>query len=986
MAWFNYLKENGFLDPSKNPASVSTENGDEIPFWGVLDYVEKLAETFSNSENMEFIPDVLDFIKNVSEKPVDNYKTFSRIIRILSLIPNKYVTAEYLSFIPVWLDSRYDTMLQTHELFNSLLPKFLSDNSSLEDIGKAEIILTHSFKLKKNRSNLLGDGYSIYTYDSPLYLYYVNHYFNDEKQIKITAEKCGNVPFYALLNSVNILIRDTPITGKETVGDIAYSFLITRNFENLTITVNKIENEVQIEIINQVIDNYLDKGPVEQWLDKFLRDIFKEQEIRESLYERILEKIVFNLNNDLISIFGYDGIKDLDDEVRNSSKTVTVFSLLLRNWLVEMSNKPDLASINEVFRDLIENHRYNIPFFKRMILYVVAENWENLKFWFWYLIDEDDPLQIFTEGAYKLELYHLLYKIAKKLTDIEVQKLQFVLDKGPQEQKYYTPEKEIWQHRWLDALKENDIFAKQFHEITVKNNMKTDYSNEGKITVRVGNISPFTADEILSMPPETLIEQILGFDSTNRWEGPSIDGFADEIKIAVKSNPDYFTLILADLNDAGYIYINNILYGLTDAWKSGNNFDWHKVLEFCMNYITSDNFIHNRIKNNDEIKTAKDWVYDSIAYLIIAGIQNDNQSIDTNLFPAVKDILLYMINICEEEQTDWDYETDFVLYSINTSRGKLFRALLEYSLKTARTCAANDNEIKWETDIKSIFTTSLVENSTEAYTLLGMYFRQFMYLDNSWLLENVSSINVCEDKSWLAFIKGLAYSNAVSKEYYIVIRPIYEKVIENNAFDKKTAKGLMRHLFAYYLWDYDSAKETSLLYELLNSDINADLLNQIIAVLVQNRKALMEENRYSEDEISLKIFPLWEILAEKIKRITDRKSLDLLQNIIYLNDYVEELNSENFSLVYSNFELFSDVRSNIYNVKNLVQWSKNSPADLVGKISQMLNFEYVHNQNLITELTEYLYSNDQKAAANNLVNNFAMNGFDFLRDLFQKYN
>jgi hypothetical protein len=983
MAWFNYLKEQGFFNPSNNPAPIKVQNGYDIPNWEILNYLEQIAASFSRSENLELVPEVLAFIKSVTENPVDNYKTYYSIIKIISMIPNESVDEVYLHYIPLWVNSKFDTTLQTNEICASLLPKFLSTESDL-DIKKAEIILSCLFELKKIQTDQHGDGYSLYTYESPFYLYHLNHYFIDHKQVDIVAEKCSINPLYKLMNSVNILLRDTKASAQVINENITYNFTIVKNFDNLKIQVEKIESNQSEEIFNHEVTEYLDKNS--DWLFSHLKNIFNTCEIDESLFDEIFEKLDFNLKNDISSLFGYDGIKDLDEEVRNSGKTITAFSLILRDWLTTLANDPHSKSIHQIFTDFLETPRYDIPFFKRMLLYVVAQNWNSLRSWFWKIIENDDQFQIFSRDCYKLELYYLLSSIAHKLEQHEAEKIIAILDQGPQERKLYTPDKGYWQHRWLHALKENKNFSELYKKNNDQNTFKQDYANEGRIQVRIGNVSPFSIDEISDMTEEMLVNKILNFENKSNWDEPNIDGFADELEKAVDINPEKYTSILNNLYDAGYIYIYHILSGFASAWKADRDFNWEEVLEFCLNYISSDAFVKNQIPNNDEVKSNKNWVYGNIASLISTGCQNDQHSIGSNSLPKVQELLLKIIPQVQLKDIDAGVETDFVMYSINSTYGKLLRSVIDLSLKLARDPDNENKENKWEKNLNTVYNQSLKEGSYEAFTFLGMYFQQFMFLNDGWLRKKLKEIDPDDNNFWLAFMRGLPYSRPLSKEYYKIIYPCYLLGIEKKIFEQRHGKGLLRHLFAYYLWNYEDTFEKSLIFILINTEASANVIGQLITMILQQQKITKNDAFEGYGDFFSKTLIIWKALNEKIKDFTDPKDFDLFRNILYLNDSLESLNNENFSLIDENIDLFSDYHSNIGLMNNVLRWSNNSPVELISKLSEKLKFDYIHDQNAVIELTEYLYKNNKHETANKIANKLAMNNYDFLTPLYQKYN
>jgi len=141
MAWLDFIIEKGYLDPEQNPDPVLVSNGFSIPRWESLTYLERISEEIKKGQKHELIDTILKVIKNVSEHPKDNYHTWYVFIKILSNIPKEKVPASIFDYIPVWFNSRFDTMLQSSEVIHKLLPQLLPDKPSVEDALKAESIL-----------------------------------------------------------------------------------------------------------------------------------------------------------------------------------------------------------------------------------------------------------------------------------------------------------------------------------------------------------------------------------------------------------------------------------------------------------------------------------------------------------------------------------------------------------------------------------------------------------------------------------------------------------------------------------------------------------------------------------------------------------------------------------------------------------------------------------------------------------------------------
>ncbi|HOF07542.1 MAG TPA: hypothetical protein P5301_04810 [Bacteroidales bacterium] len=152
--WFIPLMKGGYFNPNPDTQPQETEKGNFfIPQWNVLPYLEKVSQQVDKPENEKYIEELIKIIKDVTEyhiknnKALDNYRTWSSFVKILCNIPNDKIPNDIIDLIPIWLDSRFDTLLQGSEITTNLLPKFLTDNSN--DIKKAEKIIDYITALKE---------------------------------------------------------------------------------------------------------------------------------------------------------------------------------------------------------------------------------------------------------------------------------------------------------------------------------------------------------------------------------------------------------------------------------------------------------------------------------------------------------------------------------------------------------------------------------------------------------------------------------------------------------------------------------------------------------------------------------------------------------------------------------------------------------------------------------------------------------------------
>ncbi|MCK4377156.1 MAG: hypothetical protein KAV97_02975 [Actinomycetia bacterium] len=146
--WFYPLKEKGYFSPEKAPGVKPAEKeGYYVPQWNVLPYLERISQQVNVQGNEKYIDELLKIIKEISNyqdskgQHIDNYRTWRYFVKILLKLPNNKIPMEIIELIPIWLNSKFDTMLPGSQIAMKLLPKFLTDD--LSDIKKAEKIIEY---------------------------------------------------------------------------------------------------------------------------------------------------------------------------------------------------------------------------------------------------------------------------------------------------------------------------------------------------------------------------------------------------------------------------------------------------------------------------------------------------------------------------------------------------------------------------------------------------------------------------------------------------------------------------------------------------------------------------------------------------------------------------------------------------------------------------------------------------------------------------
>jgi hypothetical protein len=263
--WFFPLKERGFFKPEKAPGPKPAEEKGSyyVPEWNVLIYLERISRQINTPDNEKYIDELLDIIKKVSNlvnskgERIDNYRTWYYFIKMLANIPNERIPHDVIELIPLWLESRFETSIQGEAITTQLLPKFLNDQSTADDIKKAEKIISYitdikTIPLDKEKAKLYGrKGEYKFKFDS----YWLEKMF-DKHQNQI-AEKCAFNIVEDLVEKIRRMLKSKEDKAYES---FYLSELISEPIDLLTKALKNILNEkakIEPEEIKALLVSFL---------------------------------------------------------------------------------------------------------------------------------------------------------------------------------------------------------------------------------------------------------------------------------------------------------------------------------------------------------------------------------------------------------------------------------------------------------------------------------------------------------------------------------------------------------------------------------------------------------------------------------------------------------------------------------------------------------------------------------------------------------
>lgn len=995
MAWFNFIKEAGYFAPENNPEPVRVKDGFQIPYWDVLEYLEKLSIQIKIGEDIELTDDLLEVITNVSANPKDNYRTWYMFIKILSNIPNEKIPLEILHFIPVWLSGKFDTMLQSSELCDKLLPKFLNDEPTEDDIKKAELILHYLFQVEKADIKDIWEKEGK-SYISRVYLHFLSSKLKKGNLIPKIAKYCSSNIILELGRTLKFLLLDYPNGVNTLLNDREKEYEIKINIEkeNLLISSKMRNDEIVSEAI--ILENWEEKN--EEELRQELISILKQQGINYTPTDNnddTFHRLNYALNDDLTSAFGFKSIRKLGDRYSDNEKLLYVLLLIFRDLLDEKAGLFPEETVS-LLRTFCFDKKYDLPVYKRISLYVVCENWETTKSLFWELTKDNDALHLFSNYKYQKELYDLLNRTQEALEEDEKEILTRIIYKGEQEDVNTEDEnhKEYWQLRWYAALRDIAPFKEKY--LTLSESLKVThahYENLGEIKYRSGSISPISEEDLLEKSNQEIVEYIKTFRPKDRWEGPDVSGLAETFGNAVKTQPEKFANEIDLYVDIGYIYSYHMLNAFGEAWKKQKRFNWEKVLRYCLQTLESEKFYSGELKvENDTWNATSEWVEGSIAHLITDGLRDDNNAFDITLLPLAKQIFQIIVNKLQRVDNIKETNMDYPTYSLNSLAGKSLRALFDYSLHRARNLYKYENKGKWEPEIKALFENALGKGIIDAFILEGEYFEQFYFLDKDWIVEQIKQHYTSEKREWIAFMSGLVFGNPPStKELYLLFYPHYERAIDNN-FNQKSFhdNGLARHLTAFYFWNFETLASEKLLFKFLNNS-TPDKVNDLISFIWQQEQYYKNLSEIEKQEFQQIILELWKYLADKYENASVEEEQNNLTHLTHWIIFVPELNDTYTQLIVKSCKYLDKVYLTYTLLEKLVilkdKGNPNTAAKSIGKILSSLSFnEYMsdNNKDDIKDLVSFLFAHGQNEIAADFCNMLASNHQQyFLRDIYE---
>lgn len=459
------------------------------------------------------------------------------------------------------------------------------------------------------------------------------------------------------------------------------------------------------------------------------------------------------------------------------------------------------------------------------------------------------------------------------------------------------------------------------------------------------------------------------------WEASLASSFTR----TVKENSVKFSTNLSPFLDASREFQHALLDGLYQSWKSGEEFEWEELLNFALAIVESKKFWEETFETPPNFRN---WIVRKAAELIEIGTRDDAHSFDKSLLPLAEKILLIL---AENDKSEPSMDIDLVNAVLNSSKGAILSAMINYSLR----CARLEEKPKWAESIKEHFEERIcrrVEPSVELYVIMGLYLHNIYYLDKDWARDYVNMIFPKDDQIyWEAAMTGYLFASAkMYKEIYDILKKNghYQKALNTRFSQEVSTRRVVEHIGLAYLNDFEGLDDKDSLVRELIEKGDLRYVSTLSLFFWRGRGELSIEQRD-------KILRLWEHIVAALSYVEDDPQIsEAYSNLFRWIDLLKELDERTVELLKASVRHMREARYSMFLVDSLLEHVDRTPNE-VGQIFLELlktgNLPFYKEENIL-KLVETLYNKGEKETADRICQMYWDKELFFLKEIYDKYN
>jgi len=652
---------------------------------------------------------------------------------------------------------------------------------------------------------------------------------------------------------------------------------------------------------------------------------------------------------------------------------------------------PEVEILGEKVKSLLSEEH---PIFKRIAFHLINKHYATLKDLFW--ASKDNPLDVLAIH----EIYELIEGHCKKFSDTEIDKLLDWIET----KKYPVPEdvekdneklNKFLAYRkkeWLSALEELKNINKKISDKFEYYNKIFPYEIDHpgfpswSESGAVGYESPISSTELCSKTNQEIAEDLKNFKDEGKfvWGELTEISMTETFKQCVTSNPSKFSKELGPFLEVPPIYVLRLLWGLAEVWRNNQDFAWDKLLDFMWQLIEPDSFWAESYEKDK--KSYRRSIIQAIADLIKEGTRSDDHAFNPDLLPKAKKILL---RLSEKAESDLGDIINIVTSILNSTKGHIYEALVNYSLRYARLYKKAD-AYRWDEEVKSEFNQRLdrkIEPSLEFSVILGRYLPNLIYLDKQWVTENIERIFPKNNPTyWEASMCGyLYYANKVYEVIYKLLKNSgdSERALDTEFKEEFATKRLIQHIGISFITGEESLDDPSSLLVKVLEKSNHEQLRELTGFLWTFRgTTLMPDQK-------IKVKQLWGEIIDAIgDKLNQSEYRPLVTNLCRWLALVDEIDDEIFNWMKQLVRYLEKDYCDSFIIEYLLKHIEKTPQKVGDIYIEMLSHGVypTYKEEVIKELVQKLYGTNADLA-DKICNMYGSKGYvEILEDVYKEHH
>ena len=548
--------------------------------------------------------------------------------------------------------------------------------------------------------------------------------------------------------------------------------------------------------------------------------------------------------------------------------------------------------------------------------------------------------------------------------------------------------------KWLSLLLDtgNKEVAAAYQKYDQLHKTNVEAANKGNVATMpksgaIGPVKPVKTEEFSAMSNIEIAAYLQGYTEEDIGM-PVLEGrgLADTLSECVAAHPQRFADNLLPFQRVRNLYQSSVLQGFVTAWREKKEFNWAALLEFIRSILLSKQFWAEQYTEGFNYRN---WVFSTTADLITEGTKDDTHAFDTRLLPLAEEILLILVEKARPSVSNLDNLPTDVL---NSDRGRVFSAMINYVLRFARTNESEYADCRWPYAIRADFTKRLdrsVEPSLEFSYTLGFYLPNLLYLDEQWVFDNIDRIFPQQDENhWQAAFSGYLLRR-VREESYLLLKAHghYRKALNTHFADTEVMGEFVNHICTGWIENSETLEdETSLIYQLIHSG-NPNLLAGVVYFFSRRTDNL-------SDKMKAKVMPAWRALFKVLSQHSDEAAhQNVLVSLSGWLGLIDKIDTEVLTWVKTSISDIGKVPNYGLTLSRLIKALQRHAAktpETVGKIylkiPQRVMWDLQVEKDDIIKTVRILYKTGHNDIANEICNQFAKARIDFLKPVYEEYH